>query len=57
MKKIIFIAPMNMPIPSEKGAIEEIIWQTAKRLKRKYDVQIYNPLANSIIKKIIMVFH
>lgn len=44
---------MNMPIPSEKGAIEEIIWQTAKRLKRKYDVQIYNPLANSIIKKII----
>lgn len=54
MTKLIFIGPMNLSIPSEKGAVEEIIWQISSRLKKyNYEVLIYNPLSNTEIQKII----
>jgi glycosyltransferase involved in cell wall biosynthesis len=52
---------MQLPIPSEKGAVEEIIWQIAKRLKTKYSVRIYNPVERSILgmmlKTTVLVMH
>jgi glycosyltransferase involved in cell wall biosynthesis len=42
--EIVYIGPMRLPIPSEKGAVEDIIWQLAKRLSAKESVQIFNPL-------------
>ena len=49
--KILFIGPMSLPIPSEKGAVEEIIWQTARRLKAYAEVLIANPVTRSTIRK------
>jgi glycosyltransferase involved in cell wall biosynthesis len=45
--KLIFIAPMELPIPAEKGAVEEIIWQLSQRLKSTYEVNIFNPIVYS----------
>lgn len=45
---------MRIPIPSEKGAIEEIIWKVALELhKRNFRVNIYNPITSGILSKII----
>jgi len=46
---LLFVGPMQLPIPSEKGAVEEIIWQSAKRLKTKFSVYVYNPVEISIL--------
>lgn len=44
---------MKIPIPSEKGAIEEIIWRVALELhKKNFQVGIYNPMASNIFSKI-----
>ena len=40
---VIFLGPMRIPIPSEKGAVEDIIWQLAKRLPEER-VWIFNPI-------------
>jgi len=50
--KLIFVAPMELPIPSEKGAVEEIIWQLSRRLRRVCEVYIFNPVTYSIWGKI-----
>jgi len=52
--RILFIGPMSLPIPSEKGAVEEIIWQTAKRLKAYAEVLILNPVTRSTIRKYLI---
>lgn len=41
---VLFLGPMRIPIPSEKGAVEDIIWQLAKRLHPDEKVWIFNPL-------------
>jgi len=46
--KIIYIAPMELPVPSEKGAVEEIIWQLSRRLKDVYEIYIFNPITHSL---------
>jgi len=51
--KIIYIAPMELPIPSEKGAVEEIIWQLSRRLKNVYEICIFNPITHSLWGKAI----
>jgi glycosyltransferase involved in cell wall biosynthesis len=51
--KLIFIAPMELPIPAEKGAVEEIIWQLSQRLKSTYEVNIFNPIVYSLWGKAI----
>jgi glycosyltransferase involved in cell wall biosynthesis len=43
--KILYLAPMELPVPSEKGAVEEIIWQLSRRMKKIADVYIYNPIS------------
>lgn len=50
---IVFIGPMRIPIPAEKGAVEDIIWQLSKRLKRYYRVFIYNPINTCILNDVI----
>jgi len=40
---ILFLGPMLLSIPSEKGAVEDIIWQLAKRLTEE-KVWIFNPI-------------
>jgi len=40
---VLFLGPMRIPIPSEKGAVEDIIWQLAKRLPEER-VWIFNPI-------------
>mgnify|MGYP000524703109 CR=1 FL=1 len=53
MRNIIFIAPGELLIPSEKGAIEEIIWKTSLELsKLGFNVYIYNPMSKSLLSKI-----
>jgi len=42
---VVFIGPMLLPIPCEKGAIEEIVWQVSRRLKKYSNVLIYNPIS------------
>jgi len=50
--RITYIGPMNIPIPSEKGAIEEIIWQLSLKLSEKgFEVSIYNPIASNVLSK------
>jgi len=44
---------MLLPIPSEKGAVEEIIWQVSRRLKKYVDVSIFNPVTLSHLKRIL----
>lgn len=54
---VIFIGPMKIPIPSEKGAIEEVIWQIAKNLNIKS--YIFNPIFgtnNKILHRILSIF-
>jgi glycosyltransferase involved in cell wall biosynthesis len=51
--KLIFIAPMELPIPAEKGAVEEVIWQLSQRLKSVYEVNIFNPIVYSLWGKAI----
>jgi len=50
---VVFIGPMSLPIPCEKGAVEEIIWQVSRRLKEYLDVSIYNPISSSRTEKIL----
>ena len=40
---VLFLGPMLISIPSEKGAVEDIIWQLAKRLPEER-VWIFNPI-------------
>jgi glycosyltransferase involved in cell wall biosynthesis len=58
---LLFVGPMQLPIPSEKGAVEEIIWQTAKRLKTNYSVFIFNPIERNILsmtlKTTVLLMH
>ena len=58
---LLFVGPMQLPIPSEKGAVEEIIWQTAKRLKTNYSVFIFNPVERNILsmtlKTTVLLMH
>jgi glycosyltransferase involved in cell wall biosynthesis len=51
--KLVLIAPMELPIPSEKGAVEEIIWQLSQRLKSICEVYIFNPTTYSVWGKTI----
>jgi len=51
--KIIYIGPMELPIPSEKGAVEEIIWQLSQRLKKVANVFVFNPLSTTTINKVV----
>jgi glycosyltransferase involved in cell wall biosynthesis len=51
--KIIYIAPMELPIPSEKGAVEEIIWELSRRLKNVCEIYIFNPITHSFWGKAI----
>jgi len=51
--KIIYIAPMELPIPSEKGAVEEIVWQLSRRLKNVCEIYIFNPITHSFWGKAI----
>jgi glycosyltransferase involved in cell wall biosynthesis len=44
---------MELPIPSEKGAVEEIIWQLSRRLKNVCDIYIFNPITHSLWGKAI----
>jgi len=51
-RTIIFVGPGRLPIPCDKGAIEEVIWKTSLELaKRGFNVEIYNPLSTNIIVK------
>ena len=51
--KLIFMGPMELPIPSEKGAVEEIIWQLSRRLKNVCEIYIFNPITHSLWGKAI----
>ncbi|UNQ73153.1 glycosyltransferase family 4 protein [Infirmifilum sp. NZ] len=51
--RIIYIGPMDIPIPSEKGAVEEIIWQLSLKLSSNgFKVSIYNPIASNTLSKV-----
>jgi len=41
---VVFLGPMKIPIPSEKGAVEDIIWQLAKRVSGEDRAWIFNPI-------------
>jgi len=51
--KVVYIAPMELPVPCEKGAIEEIIWQLSRRLKNFVNVYIYNPTTSNNVYKLV----
>jgi glycosyltransferase involved in cell wall biosynthesis len=51
--KLIFMGPMELPVPSEKGAVEEIIWQLSRRLKDVYEIYIFNPITYPLWGKAI----
>jgi glycosyltransferase involved in cell wall biosynthesis len=51
--KLIFMGPMELPVPSEKGAVEEIIWQLSRRLKNVCEIYIFNPITHSLWGKAI----
>jgi glycosyltransferase involved in cell wall biosynthesis len=51
--KLIFLGPMELPIPSEKGAVEEIVWQLSRRLKNVCEIYIFNPITYSLWGKAI----
>lgn len=47
-KTIVFVGPGKLPIPCDRGAIEEIIWKTSLELtKRGYNIKIFNPLSGN----------
>jgi len=50
---VVFIGPMLLPIPCEKGAIEEVVWQVSRRLKKYSNVLIYNPISSSRLGRIL----
>ena len=51
-KTIIFIGPGLLPIPSDRGAIEEIIWKTSlELLKRGFRVRIFNPMSKDLFTR------
>jgi len=50
---IIVIGPMNIPLSLRKGAVEEIIWQTSIRLRKYFNICVFNPSASSSFQKII----
>jgi len=51
--KLIFMGPMELPVPSKKGAVEEIIWQLSRRLKDVYEIYIFNPITYSLWGKAV----
>ena len=51
--QILLVGPMEIPIPNEKGAVEEIIWQLSRRLKAFAEVYVYNPIARHKFHKAI----
>lgn len=51
--KIVYLAPMELPIPYEKGAVEEIIWQLSQRLKNFAEVYIFNPISSNDFCKFV----
>jgi len=51
--EIVYIAPMELPVPHQSGAVEEIVWQLGKRLKDIAKVYIYNPLSDGMIFKLL----
>jgi glycosyltransferase involved in cell wall biosynthesis len=56
-KTIVFVGPGKLPIPCDKGAIEEAIWKTSLELaKRGFNVEIFNPLAKNMIVKSAKIF-
>jgi glycosyltransferase involved in cell wall biosynthesis len=56
-KTIVFVGPGKLPIPYDKGAIEEAIWKTSLELaKRGFNVEIFNPLARNMIVKSAKIF-
>jgi glycosyltransferase involved in cell wall biosynthesis len=45
---------MQLPIPSEKGAIEEIIWKVSLELTEiGFKVEIFNPITKNILAKVV----
>jgi hypothetical protein len=57
---LLFVGPMQPPIPNEKGAVEEIIWQTAKPLKTNYSVYMFNPvegILGMILRPTVLLMH
>jgi len=51
-RTIVFIGPGALPIPSEKGAIEEIIWKVSLELsKRGFNTYILNPISKNLLVK------
>jgi glycosyltransferase involved in cell wall biosynthesis len=57
MMKIVYVGPGEIPIPSEKGAIEEVIWKVSLELaKVGFKVSIYNPIAQNMLSKIVKAF-
>jgi glycosyltransferase involved in cell wall biosynthesis len=57
VKVVVFVAPGKLPIPSEKGAVEEVIWRVSIELsKRGFNVFIFNPLSSSPIARHIKIF-
>jgi glycosyltransferase involved in cell wall biosynthesis len=53
-KTIVFTGTGQLPIPSDKGAIEEIIWKTSLGLSRRgYTVYIFNPVSNDLFTKYV----
>jgi len=57
MTNIIYVGPAEIPIPSEKGAIEEVIWKVSLELaKVGFKVSVYNPIAQNILSKFVKAF-
>jgi glycosyltransferase involved in cell wall biosynthesis len=51
-KTIVFVGPGKLPIPCDRGAIEEVIWKTSLELvKRGYSVKLFNPLSKNLVTK------
>jgi len=51
-KTIIFVGPGRLPIPCDKGAIEEVIWKTSLELvKHGYSVKLFNPLSRNLVTR------
>jgi glycosyltransferase involved in cell wall biosynthesis len=51
-KTIIFVGPGRLPIPCDRGAIEEVIWKTSLELvKHGYSVKLFNPLSRNLVTR------
>jgi glycosyltransferase involved in cell wall biosynthesis len=45
---------MELSIPNQMGAVEEIIWQLSIKLKNYTEVYVYNPIPSNDLQKFIM---